>query len=134
MIRKTTILAVFLALYASCQTQRDFGVRVIQPPDIPVPRGMVLSTHLHESNSVERGEYRHADLVYRGPNAPMAIGAYLKDRMPQHAYELVSQEKTDDQTEEFVFRRGQYVATCTVKKLPKQSELRIQLRTKPNNL
>ena len=131
MIHKLCITASALALLTSCQTTTDFGVHAVQPSDIHVPRGMVLDTHLHRSNSVEVGEYRHANLVYRGSTPTMEIGAYLKNRLPQHSYQLKSQERTDDSTEQFVFERGPYVVTCTVRRLERQSELDIKLRTNP---
>ena len=131
MIHKLCIVAAALALLTSCQTNTDFGVHSVQPRDIPVPRGMALDTHLNRSNSLEVGDYRYANLVYRGSTPTMQIGAYLKDRMPQHSYRLTSQERTDDRTEQFVFVRGTYTATCTVRRLERQSELEIRLRTNP---
>ena len=38
---------------------------------------------------------------------------------------------TDDRTEQYVFERGPYTATCTVRRLARQSELDIRLRTNP---
>ena len=131
MIHKLCIAAAALSLLTSCQTVSDFGVHSVQPTEIHVPRGMTLDTHLHRSNSVEVGEYRYANLVYRGRTPTITIASYLKDRMPQHSYQLISQERTDDHTEQFVFERGPYTATCTVRSLDRQSELDIRLRTNP---
>ncbi len=131
MTYKLHIAVAALTLLTSCQINPDFGVQTIQPRDIPVPRGMALDTHLSRSNSLEVGEYRYANLVYRGTTSTMQIGAYLKDRMPQHSYHLVSQDRTDGQTEQFVFVRGAYTATCTVRELERQNELIIRLRTDP---
>ena len=126
-------IAVFaaLAVLASCQSYSDFGVHSVQPRDIPVPLGMQLDTHLHRSDSVEVGEYRYANLVYRGSMPTMQIGDYLRNRMPQHSYELTSQERTDEDTEQYTFQRGPYIAICTVRRIDGRSELAIRLRTNP---
>ena len=131
MIHKLCIAIAVLTLLTSCQTTADFGVHAVQPRDIPVPNGMELYTHMHRSNSLEVGEYRYANLVYRGGTPTMQIGAYLKDRMPQHSYRLISHDRTDDRTEQYVFARGPYTANCTVRSLENQSQLVIRLRTNP---
>ena len=71
MIHKLSIaaaLALLTSWLTSCQTTTDFGVHAVQPRDISVPRAMVLDTHLYRSNTMQIGDYRHANL--ERPPAP----------------------------------------------------------------
>jgi hypothetical protein len=130
MIKISCIAAAVLACLPGCQSYANDGVHAVQWTDIRVPRDMKLSTHLHQSNTVEVGDYRYANLVYEGGGTPMQVAAYLLETMPKHSYERVSQQKTGD-SETLVFRRGPQVSTCIVSTHDRLTRLEIRVRTHP---
>ena len=128
---KLALLAI-LPLLSGClieHTEDGDGVSVEQSGDIPVPSGMQLKDKLHESNTSVNGDYRFENLVYEGKTPPMAVSAFLLDRMPQHSHHLVSKSKKDDDCEVLVFKRGRYTSECTVRRLEFTTLLEIKVRT-----
>jgi hypothetical protein len=90
---------------------------VLQFDDIPVPDGMKLKDEpKHVSDSVVIGEFRYANLVYEGTVPVPELSAYLRDRMPQHAWRLTRDEEEGSGGEFLRFRRGKYVADCQLSK------------------
>ena len=107
------LLGVLLP-FCSCETPPppDDGVGAIQFDDIPVPDGMTLKEHNHKSDSAVIGEFRYANFVYSGTIPVPEVGAYLRDRMPQHRWHLTRDEVKSSGAEYLRFRRGKYVADC----------------------
>lgn len=111
-------LLVALLPLCGCETPPppDDGVGAIQFDDIPVPDGMSLKEHNHVSDSVVVGEFRYANFEYTGTIPVPQVGAYLRDRMPQHRWHLTRDEATPSGAEYLSFRRGKYVADCSLVK------------------
>ena len=106
-------------------------MHAVQPRDIPVPAGMELKTYNHASNTLEVGEYRYADLVYEGETPAIQVASYLLQRMPQHSYRLVSDERIAKDHLKYVFERGPYRTECIIRGLEFWTRLEIRLRTHP---
>jgi hypothetical protein len=119
-----------LAFLPGCISYADDGVHAVQWSDIRVPKGMKLSTHLHQSNTLEVGNYRYANLVYEGGRTPLQVASYLLETMPKHAYRLVSQEHVAG-GEQLVFQRGPHTSTCTISNHERLTRLEIRVRTHP---
>ena len=83
---------------------------------------------------MEVGDYRYANLLYRGNTPTMQIGDYLRKRMPQHSYQLISHKRTNDRTEQYIFERGAYTATCTVRGLARAKRTRRPPPDEPETL
>jgi len=125
-------LLAILPLLSGCLIEPNpggNGVSLVQADDIPVPIGMQLKDQLHESNTVANGDYRFENLVYEGKTSPMAVSAFLQERMPQHSHRLVTKSKKNDDCEVLVFKRGRYTSECTVRRLEFSTLLEIKVRT-----
>ncbi|MCB9888121.1 MAG: hypothetical protein H6836_01005 [Planctomycetes bacterium] len=106
------------------------GLQAVQPLDIPVPARMSLVTHEHQSHTLEVGEgYRYADLVYEGLVPVPQIASYLTDRMQQHSYRLVSDDKPGQDHQVLVFQRGRFRSECQIRKQEYRTRLEIRVRT-----
>jgi hypothetical protein len=130
------LVAVALLL-GGCQTppsSYDDGVSAVQWDDIPAPLGMRLRERYHESHTKQVGSWRYADLVYAGRLPVAEVSAYLRERMPLHAWQLTEHRADSDAEAEVLrFRRGQYVAECNIVRQPSSAtELLIKVRTQRN--
>ena len=103
-------------------------VNAVQPKDIPVISGMNLKTHLMASDTLEVRDYKYANLVYEGEVPVVQVAAYLLERMPQHSYRLVSQDRSDN-LERLEFQRGRYTSVCTISREDYRTRLEIKVRT-----
>ena len=103
-------------------------VNAVQPKDIPVIDGMDLKTHLLASDTLEIGDYKYANLVYEGVVPVVQVAAHLLERMPQHSYRLVGEDRSRD-LERLEFQRGRYTAVCTIRRDEYVTRLEIELRT-----
>lgn len=109
--RFASLLAV--ALIAACQSpdpSRDHGVNAVQFQDVVVPSGMRLREDGHESHSRDDAGHRQAHYVYTGQSRVEDAVAYVRQRMPQHSWAMVSEENSDDAGVRLRFERGIYRA------------------------
>jgi hypothetical protein len=128
---RLSLIAVLLILPGCLidTTSDGDGVSWTQSADIPIPSGMELEDELHESNTVVNGDYRYENLVYEGKTSMVDVSAFLQQRMPQHAHQLVTKSKKDDDCEVLIFKRGRYTSECTVRRLEFSTRLEIRVRT-----
>lgn len=107
---------VLAVLAAGCATPPEGsptdGVSAHQFPDIPVPAGLKLRDRAHRSDSLEIGDFRYANFEYSGGVPVAEVSAYLRERMPQHSWELTGEETDPEGNERLKFRRGRYFAEC----------------------
>jgi hypothetical protein len=107
------------------------GVSAVQFPDIPVPSGMTMREHEHRSFSVQAGSnYRFAEFVYEGPLAVTEVGAYMAERMPQHAWEQVARENPVPDVQILKFRRGRDHAECNIQRDEATTTMRVVVQTR----
>jgi hypothetical protein len=86
------------------------GVSAVQFPDVVVPAGLRLRESGHESYSRDEAGWRQGHFVYTGQARPDEAVGYVKQRMPQHSWELVSEENLEDTSVVLRFRRSIYSA------------------------
>ncbi len=104
---------VATALFAACQSPdpaQDHGVSAAQFQDVVVPSGMTLRDDAHESHSRDDAGHRQAHYVYTGPPSVQDAVAYVRQRMPQHSWTIVSEENSEDTGVRLRFERGIYRA------------------------
>ena len=139
--RLSTPTALFLgattALVAGCATPPEGastdGVSALQFSDIPVPAGLKLRDRRHASDSVQVGQYRYANYVYSGGVPVAEVSAYLRERMPQHSWELTAEETDAEGNERLSFQRGKYTADCRMARDEKAvTRLHVTVRTSLN--
>lgn len=135
---KVRLLRVSLAalplMFGAClgsdrdgSTEQASGLSPVQLADIPVPDGMKLRDSLNESHSYEVGTFRVADLHYFG-NVPLAdVASYLRERMPQHGWRLVTEAVAHES--ELVFDRRPHRATCRIWNDGSVTRLHVGVRT-----
>ena len=102
--------AGFLGSCSSTQPREDDGVSASQFKDVVVPAGFRLLDDAHESHSIEAASWRLAHYVYTGTVPGEEATSYVRQRMPQHNWELVADEKVDENTTRLRFLRGHYAA------------------------
>ena len=128
------LLSVMALLASGCETPAealtptDDGVSALQFRDIPVPDGMQLAERYHASDSLQIGSYRYANFKYTGAMPMAAVSDYLLERWPQHSWELVDQESSE-MAQKLSFRRGRYIADCSLDSSESRTELNVTLRT-----
>jgi hypothetical protein len=116
--RRTARFAVVLAalatiLLGACQSpdpSREHGVSAVQFQDVVVPSGMQLRDEAHESHSRDDAGHKQAHYVYTGQTRVEDAIAYVRERMPQHNWTVVSEDKGDDTGVRIRFERGIYRA------------------------
>jgi hypothetical protein len=113
-------VGIAIAMFAACKSTNEnpdtgTGVSAIQFQDIVVPSGLTLQERLHESHSVEEGSWRHGHFEYLGSTKLEEASAHVLQRMPQHSWSLVTDEKPDQVSRKLKFVRGRYVATYTIR-------------------
>lgn len=85
--------------------------------DIPVPASFQLQNKNQESFGSQVGNFRHAHLVYHGELTSMEAAAYLKSRMPEHGWQLISESDSV-----FTFLKGETKAHCALSNIEKTTE------------
>ena len=108
------VLAVLAAgLFGACQSpdpSGEHGVNAAQFSDVVVPSGLELRDDAHESHSRDDAGHRQAHYVYTGQTRIEDAIAYVRGRMPQHSWTMVSEDKSDDAGVRLRFERGIYRA------------------------
>jgi len=107
------VLVAGVGLFGSCaaeQPRENDGVSSSQWKDVVVPTGLRLLDDAHESHSVEAASWRLGHFVYSGTVSREEAASYVRQRMPQHNWELVADERVDENTTRLRFLRGHYAA------------------------
>lgn len=91
---------------------------------------MRLQDEYHASDSLQIGDYRYANFVYAGGTPLAEASSYMRERMPQHAWQLVD-ESTDPQNDarRLRFQRGRYRADCHLTRQNARTTMQISVRT-----
>lgn len=114
--RLSTLVVVLVAgagFFCSCaaeQSRENDGVSASQFKDVVVPAGLRLLDGAHESHSIEAASWRLGHFVYSGSVPDEEAASYVRQRMPQHNWELVVDERVDENTTKLRFLRGHYAA------------------------
>ncbi len=134
--RVLPVLGALLLFSAGCESpqsapsQPNDGVSSTQFEDIPVPDGLRLRERLHKSDSVVVGDYRYGNFVYTGSVPVAEVASYMRDRMPQHAWELIGEDQDAKGNTTLNFRRGKYTADCTLGRTEdKTTQMTVTVRT-----
>jgi hypothetical protein len=112
----------------------DLGVTSVQFEDVRVPTSMKLVSTTGRSHSNQAGaEYRYGDFGYEGRTPVEECAEYLSDTMPQHRWQLVSDQGLGAPTDPRIlrFERGVYEATYTIERIGSNTRMQVQLRTNP---
>lgn len=105
-----------LLLAGACETganRASYGVNATQFQDMVVPAGMRLRDRVHESYSRQEADWRMGHFVYVGQTAVDEAMGYVRQRMPQHSWNMVRDEMGADQVAKLTFERGIYSADYT---------------------
>lgn len=94
---------------ADVPQSRD-SVSSAQFQDVVVPDGMRLLDDMHQSYSNVASTWRLGHFVYSGLLGSDTAMNYVRQRMPQHNWQLASEETIDATTVKLRFVRAQYVA------------------------
>jgi len=106
-------LVAVAGLFGSCATEQpreSDGVSASQFKDVVVPAGLRLLDGAHESHSIEASGWREGHFLYTGTVPGEEAANYVRQRMPQHNWELVVDERVDENTTRLRFLRGHYAA------------------------
>ena len=98
-----------LAGCSSAPTANE-AVNAGQFQDVVVPTGLRLVDEAHESHSVQAANWRLGHFLYTGSARAEDAANYVRQRMPQHGWELVADEVVDPVTTRLRFVRGLYSA------------------------
>lgn len=131
---RSLLFAAGLALAACTPTRlldRKIAVSVEQFQDLPVPADFRLREDRHQSHSQRIGsEYRYADLVYAGNEEIDDVVSYVIERMPQHAWKLISRQGETTADQVLTFERDVYNARYRVWRTESATMLSVELRTR----
>lgn len=104
------VCAVALSSCASPDPATAYGVSAVQFQDVVVPAGMTLRDSAHESHSRVEAAWRKAHFIYTGQPSVQAAVAYVRERMPQHNWTMVTEEQMEEGGVKIRFERGVYSA------------------------
>ena len=126
------ILTLLCACESAVEAARptDDGVSANQFDDIPVPDGLTLRERLHASDSVVVGDWRYGNFEYTGSVPVAEVAAYMRERMPQHAWELVAEEVDPQGRTILKFRRGKYEAECTLGRTEEKTSTKLIVKVR----
>jgi hypothetical protein len=105
-----------LAFTSGCETganRAGYGVNATQFQDMVVPAGLRLRERGHESYSRQEAGWRMGNFVYEGTTGVEEAMGYVRQRMPQHNWTIVSEDLTADEMARLRFERGIYTAEYT---------------------
>lgn len=106
------MLLAFCVVVPSCEVGPGGadGVDSRQFQDVVVPAGFRLRDRAHESFSREDAGWRQGHFVYLGTVTINDAATYVLRRMPQHSWQMVSEEQVDEDGIRLRFERGIYSA------------------------
>ena len=100
---------------AGCETGANSagdGVNATQFQDMVVPDGLRLRDRGHESYSRQEASWRMGHFVYEGRTGVDEAIGYVRQRMPQHNWNMVGEELAEP-VPRLRFERGIYTAEYT---------------------
>jgi hypothetical protein len=115
-----------LLLACGCATdvnRADHGVTATQFQDMVVPAGLRLRDRAHESYSRQEASWRTGHFVYVGNTDIDEAMGYVRLRMPQHSWSIISDEVAADQGAKLRFERGIYTAEYTFQRHDGSTEM-----------
>ncbi len=123
------MLACLLA--AACRTGPDPDALVDsrQFQDVVVPAGFRLKDRAHESFSREEATWRQGHFVYSGLTGIDEAAAYVLQRMPQHSWQVVAEEKPEPDTWRLRCDRGIYSADYVFRRSDGTTEMVVDYAT-----
>ncbi len=124
--------AAVIAVLGSCAAdlpRENDGVSASQWKDVVVPAGLRLLDRAHESHSVDSAGWRMGHFVYTGNVAREDAASYVRQRMPQHNWELVADERVDENTTRLRFLRGHYSAEYTFTREEGRTQMVVDYQT-----
>ncbi len=101
--------AAALPSCSSWNEAEDTGVAAIQFQDMVVPEGFRLIDDAHQSHSRQEGDWRLGHFLYTGHPTIADAVAYVRQRMPQHNWQLELDDVKDAAQAKLRFARGRYV-------------------------
>lgn len=130
--RSLLLLLAALAVAACTPVRmlnREIAVSVEQFQDLPVPAAFRLVDDHHESHTLRVGEYRFASLQYRGTAPVDEVVSYLMQRLPQHAWQVVSRTSDSPEQQQVVVERPGYRAHYSVQREESITFIDVELRS-----
>lgn len=115
----TAFLLTFCLVPSACQMSANgpSAVNSRQFQDVVVPSGFRLRDRAHESFSREEASWRHGRFVYAGSDYVAEASAYVKQHMPRHSWQMVSNEAIAEDGVRLRFERGIYSADYLIRRL-----------------
>lgn len=104
------LLPLFQLAGCSSAPAANEAVNAGQFQDVVVPAGLRLVDEAHESHSLQAASWRMGHFLYSGAVRSDDAANYVRQRMPQHNWELVADEVVDPVTTRLRFVRGLYSA------------------------
>jgi hypothetical protein len=132
--RNKVLLVTCFSLLPACtgpetKDTPDHGVNAIQFQDVAVPADMRLHDSYHESHSREEAGWRYGHFLYTGQPRLEEACEHVLQRMPQHAWTLVSDTSPAENTRKLKFARGRYTAEYIVSRQDGVTQMVVDYRT-----
>lgn len=105
------------------------GVSAVQFQDVVVPSGLRLIDGSHESASREVAGWRQGRFVYQGDTRIEDAIAYVRQRMPQHNWEVTGSVNLEPPGCRLQFARGIYSAEYTFERREGVTQMVVDYRT-----
>jgi hypothetical protein len=126
--------AVVLGALASCVNQGNSGsgassVGSEQFRDVIVPAGLRLQNDAHQSYALEAASWRHGRYVYLGRVRMDDAVAYIKQRAPQHNWQVVGESGANDPQTMLRLERKPHTATYSFTLSGGQLTMMVDYRT-----
>ncbi len=121
-----------LLLAGGCETSAKSagdGVNATQFQDMVVPAGLRLRDRGHESYSRQEAGWRMGHFVYEGTTGIDEAMGYVRQRMPQHSWNMVADELAADQVARLRFERGIYSAEYTFQRREGSTQMVVVYQT-----
>lgn len=133
-LRGAQILVLGLAL-AACESTEiqhsgDLGTSAVQFQDVVVPAGLKLVERFVESHSREAAGWRYGHFEYVGQTQIKEACDHLLDRMPQHSWQVTSDDASNPQVRHIQFKRGAYVVDYRLERIHGETHMVVDYDTK----
>lgn len=129
---KLAAMAILLLPFAACSggaETADTGVSAQQFQDMVVPEGFRLQDGAHQSHSRQEGDWRMGKFFYSGSALVAEAAGYVKQRMPQHNWQIDLEELSDPMQGRMRFVRGRYLAEYTFQRLEGTTQMIVDYKT-----
>jgi len=97
--------------------------------DVIVPAGLRLQADAHQSYALEAASWRHAHYIYLGRVRKDDAIAYIKQRAPQHNWQVVGESSVDEPQSMLRLERKPHTATYTFSLSGGQLTMMVDYRT-----